>query len=560
MRRFEQLRRLSESVLLTSLLGLAACQANIDGPGADGSGGATGGTGAVDGSDPRVCVPGIPATSQVRRLLNREYDAVLRDLLGVTTLAGAANQPPSSLLVPDYDGSLTDIAWNGYLVAARTIAAETMAGANRSRYLTCDPAADGCLTETIRAFGRKAFRRPLTEAEVGRFSTLISLEPQGTPDEIAEAILTAFLASPSFLTLPELQSEKEGEAFRLSQHEIATRLSFLLWGSIPDDALSAAADAGELSTKEQMLAQAQRMLGVREKSGPIVKAFHRFYADIRDGSHWATLDHDATLYPNYSPAVVEPMMAEIDAFFEEVAMNGGGFRDLFLSPVGFVSAVTAPLYDLPAASYGAELTRVDLDPTLRPGFLTRVGFLSSYSKYSATSPILRGAYLSERIIGVKIQAPPPGATDTPLPEGDYRTNREIVEALTSPPNCRGCHANFINPPGFVLERYDAVGTWQDTDRLGGPIDSSADVFVGGTDPVPMSAPLELMTALAGSPDVQRRYAELWVAFATGRDPNANDACVVDELGLKLGQTGFTLLQLLSDLTQADSFRLRTAAP
>jgi hypothetical protein len=225
--------------------------------------------------DPKVCIMGVPATSQVPRLANAEYDATVRDLLGVTSLTTAGSMPPSSLLVPDFDGSLTDIAWNSYLVAAQTIAAEVMAGPGKASFIACDAAAPNCLADTIRSFGRKAFRRPLTDAEVSSFLRLDDLTPKGTPAEVAEAILHAFLASPSFITLAELAQTPEGAAIALSPHEVATRLSMLLWGSVPDDALNAAADAGALTTREQILAQAQRMVPLREKSGPVVAAFHR---------------------------------------------------------------------------------------------------------------------------------------------------------------------------------------------------------------------------------------------------------------------------------------------
>src|SRR5690606_24013718 len=153
--------------------------------------------------------------------------------LDVTSLTSGS--APSTLLVPDYDGSLTDIAWNSYLVAARDIAAQVISGPNRERFISCDPATPGCLTDTIRTFGRKAFRRPLTDTEVASFERLSSLDPPGTPDEIAQATLYAFLASPSFLTIAELDQTKNGDNYALSQHEIAARLSFLLWGSVPDE-------------------------------------------------------------------------------------------------------------------------------------------------------------------------------------------------------------------------------------------------------------------------------------------------------------------------------------
>jgi hypothetical protein len=489
-------------------------------------------------------------------MLNSEYDAVVHDLLGVTVLTSAGNAAPSSLLAADSEGSLTDIAWNAYLTAADRIAAEVMAGANRSKFIECDPAMAGCITNTIRSFGRKAFRRPLTDAEVLSFERLNNLTPKGTPTEVAEAVLYAFLASPSFIMLPELGQEQENGAIKLTSHEVATRLSFFLWGSIPDPALSMAADNGELATKEQILAQAQRMIMLRDKTAPVVAAYHRFYADIRLGSHWNGIDHDATKYPKWNARVPDAMMTEIDRFFEEVAFQGGMFKDLFLSKVAYVNRDTAPIYGLDAAAYGADLTRAELDPNQRPGFLTRVGFLASFSSGAMTSPILRGAYISKNVLGVHIDDPPPGAAETPVPPGNYTTNRQVMEALTAGDMCAGCHAGSINPWGFVLEGFDSIGGIQTTDPLGGAIDSTVEVEINGTVKT-ISTPIELMTEIGLGPDAKRRYAEKWVTFATGRVPNPNDACVVNDLDTKLSQDGYTILNVLADLTQADSFRLRT---
>jgi hypothetical protein len=488
---------------------------------------------------------------------NIEYDNVVHDLLGVTGIASSANARPSELLVADSDGSLTDIAWNAYLTVADKIATEVMAGANKTKFIACDPAAAGCLEQTIRDFGRKAFRRPLTDAEVTSFQRLSALTPAGAPAEVAEAILFAFLASPSFIMLPELSQEIENGALKLSQHEVATRLSFFLWGSVPDDVLTTAADMGMLATKDQILAQAKRMVLEREQTAATVATFHRAYADIRLGSHWDGIEHDATKYPTWSPAVRPAMMAEIDKFFEEVAFNGGAFKDLFLSPVAFVNKDTAPIYGLDPAAYGTELVKVTLDATQRPGFLTRVGFLSSFSAGASTSPILRGAYISKNILGVVIEDPPEDAADTPVPPGDYKTQRAVVEALTAGPTCAGCHAEAINPAGFVLEFYDSVGGWQTTDPLTGPIVGTADVMLSGGVTKTLSTPLELMTELGTGPDAKRRYAETWVTFATRRVPNPQDACTVDAIGTKLSEPSYTILDVLADLTQADSFRLRT---
>jgi hypothetical protein len=523
--------------------------------------GGTSGSGAASGSDggggAPTCVPGIPTTTQIPRMKMRQYDAVIKDLLDITALPTAPNVVPSSFLAEDSEGSMTGIAWNGYLNAGAAIAAEVLNGASRSKFISCDPSASGCFTETIKTFGRKAFRRPLTAAEVTSFERLIDLTPQGTPDQIAQAILYAFLVSPTFIMIPELAPDQEDGAFKLSQHELAARLSFLLWNSVPDAILSTAADAGQLATKEQLLEQARRMVQDRERTAPAVSAFHRVWADIRLGAHWDSIDHDTAKYPNWTPAVPAPMMAEIDAFFEDVAFEGGSFRDLFLSNVAFVNRDTAPIYGLDPASFGTDLTRVLLDQNQRPGFLTRVGFLASFSAGGSTSPILRGAYISTKVLGVHIDDPPEEAATTPIPMGKYETQREIVEAHTAGPKCAGCHAVAINPAGFVMERYDSIGAWQDVDPLGGAIEASAEVTFSDTNTKLIETPLALMTELGTGPDAQRRYAQQLVSFTTGRSKNDHDACVVDMLGTKLSQDGYSIVHVLADLTQADSFRLRT---
>jgi hypothetical protein len=488
---------------------------------------------------------------------NAAYDAVVRDLLGLTALASAGNQPPSSLLAPDSDGSMTDIAWNGYLSAAEKIAAEVMAGASKAQFIACDPSQSTCLTETVKGFGRKAFRRPLTDTEVTSFMRLNSFVPKGQPAEVAEAVLYAFLASPSFILLPELAQDKDGSNTKLSSYEMATRLSFLLWGTVPDDALNKAADAGQLSSKDQISAQAQRMLK-SDKAKAVVTDFLHYYAGIEAGSHWVNnASHDSTKYPSYTDASYAPAMSEMDAFFQDVVLNGGTFKDLFLSNTGFVTKDTAALYGLTPSSYGTQPTKVQLDANQRPGFLTRVGFLSTFAKYDATSPILRGAFISGRILGVNPGTPDPAFLKTAIPTGNYTTQRQAIDALTSNQPCQSCHGVIINPSGFVLEHFNAVGGWQDTDPLGGPIDGTADVRFSSTDTKTISNPLGLMSEIANLPEAKRHYAEQWVAFASGRVPNPADACIVNQLGSNLAGPSYPVLNVMADYTQADSFRLRT---
>jgi hypothetical protein len=551
---------------MTALAGCGAgSAADPGGPGATGGNGPTGTGGGNAGGggaglDPNVCVQGIPATTQIPRLLNRQYENVVRDLLGVTVLDGA---PVSAALVGDFTGPMTAPAWQQYQRAAEKIAAEVMAGPNRPKFISCDPAAAGCLKTTIETFGRKAFRRALKPEEVASFETLSKTTPAGTPEQVAEATLHAFLVSPSFLLVPEINTETEGAAVKLSQQELATRLSFLLWGSVPDELLNAAADGGQLQTKEQILAQAQRMIQVREKTGPLIAAFHGEWAQMNSGSsHWFKIDHDPAKYPGYTAAAKTTYQKELQAFFEEVAFTNGSFQELFLSNVGFVNQDNAAIYGLDPAQYGSELTKVALDSAQmpRPGFLTRAGFLSSYANYDASSPILRGAFIAS-MLNITPGAPVPGAVDAKV-EGSFPTQRAYVEALTEKMQpCQGCHSVF-NPPGYVLESYDGIGKWQTTDLRGGAIDASvttATVDLGDGVAKQISSPVQLMQEIAKMPKAQELYARAWVAYAYGRSANANDQCVVDQLKTKLTATGYSILNLLGDLTQADSFRLRIRA-
>ena len=529
-----------------------------------GAGGASGisagGSGAATTSA-LSCTPGVPATSQIPRLKDAAYDSVVRDLLGLTGLSSNGNQPPSSLLTPDSDGVLTDIGWNGYLSAAQEIAAEVMAGTNKSNFMSCDPTKDtSCLTNTVKSFGRKALRRPLTDKEVTSFMRLNSLSPAGQPLEVAEAILYALLASPSFILLPELAQDQDGSGnIKLNSYEVATRLSFLLWGTVPDDTLSKAADAGQLATKDQISTQAQRMLK-SDKAKAVVTNFAHYYAGMVTGSHWINNNsHDSSKYSNWTDAAYAPALAEMDAFFQDVVLNGGKFKDLFLGRNAFITKDTAALYGLKSADYGAQPTKVQLDATQRPGFLTRVGFLSTFSKYDVTSPILRGAFIAGRVLGVNPGTPDPNFTKVPIPPGNYTTMRQAVDALTANEPCKSCHGVNINPSGFVLEHYNSVGSWQDTDPLSGPIDGTADVRFSATDTKTIHNPVELMTEIAGLPEAKHLYAQQWVAFASGRVPNSNDECIVSQISTSMASDSYAVMSVIADYTQADSFHLRTVS-
>jgi hypothetical protein len=547
--------------------GSGAAPSGPVGSGAATSGSVGSGSGGVTGTTPgnpakADCTPGVAITSQIPRLTNAEYDATVRDLLGVTALpSGSA---PSNLLATDQSGGLTDVGWAAYKTVAESISAQVMANAAmKAKFISCDPAAGTCLHDTAVSFGRKAFRRPLSAEEIAAFDTFIAkgkdITPTGAPSEVAEALLYLFLVSPGFLQREELQEVSDSAGhFNLSSFEVASRLSYMLWGSTPDAALNQAADAKQLETPAQILAQAQRMLK-DPKARDMTSSFHRYYMLMGLNTRWDNTNKDASLYPAFNRNLVGPMQEETEMFFDNIVFaKGGTFEDLLTSTTAFVSSATAPLYGLDPSKFTAGLTETKLDEN-RPGFLTRLGFLNAYSGYSGTSPILRGAFITKQVLGIPIGAPPPGAEQTPLPPSSAMldTNRKRFDALTSGDACKGCHASFINPPGFAMEAFDTVGNWQTTEKgTNTPIDSTADVTLDGSTKVHVTGPKDLMAAIVTSPGAKAQYASKWVSFAYERESSPDDACTVQQLAAKMTAGGYTVQNLITDLTQTLSFRVR----
>lgn len=538
-------------------------------PGAGGSSGGT--TPSAGGSSPGStidanCTQMVEATSQVPRLTNAQYDRTIRDLLGVTNLNAANGVVPSTLLATDFSGGMTDLAWANYKDVADKISAQVIADPTlTANFMKCTPTAGdtSCLHQTIIDFGRRAFRRALTSDEVARFDKIVAagatITPTGAPMEVAQALLYMFLISPTFIQRAETTEVSDGAGhFTLSSTEIAQRLSYMLWGTTPDDTLNQAADANMLQTPDQIAAQATRMLQ-DPKARDMVQAFHAHYLLMDSESHWATASRDPTLFPNFNPAIVGTLSDETLKFFDAITFTPGStFKDFLTSPIAFVNKDTAPLYGLDGSKYGTDLTQVTLDATQRPGFLTRLGFLMNFASYTRTNPIYRGAFISKQILGMDIPAPPPGATTTPLPtDADLDTNRKQVDAQTSGDTCAGCHHTYINPPGFVMEAFDAMGAWRTTESNGVALDTTADITLEDGQPtVHVTNPSELMAAMAASSGVLEQYVSQWVGYAYQRPGDPADACTVAQLSAKMVGGNYAILNLVADLTQTQSFRLR----
>lgn len=517
---------------------------------------------AVPGSDSpssqaaTSCEPGIPLTSQIPRLTNAQYERTVYDLLGT---------PSPGLLATEQAGAITKSVWDGYRASANQLAATVMTSADlRANFMPCTLEGDGvdCLRQTIVEFGTRAYRRPLTDEEVAGYETLITkrneITANGTADEVAQVILATFLQSPSFLWRAELsETPAPSGAFQLTSYEVASRLSYLLWGSMPDQELFAAAAADELQTQDQVLAQALRMVA-DPKALDIAREFHREYLHLHANGRWDSARKDTELFPGFTDDVVPTMIGETERLFEQVFTSGGTFEDLFTTNKGYVTAATAALYGLPnPQQYGSELTEVELEG--RPGFLTRIGFLAAFANQNRTNPIVRGTFITKDVLGVDPGSPDPNVANTPLPsDPSLDTIRKKVDAMTASPACKGCHHSYINPPGFVMEAFDAAGAIQTEERdTKAPIDTTAEVYFSKTaDPVRVEGPEDLMQLIAQSPTAQRRYVAKWVGYAFQRELTGPDQCAVDELAARVASGGYTLQNLLADLSQTDYFLTR----
>jgi hypothetical protein len=504
-----------------------------------------------------ACVPGIPVTSQLPRLTNAQYQRTVYDLLGVID---------PGLLSVEQAGPITKPTWDGYTLSADAITNEVMGKPElKANFMKCTPEGDGdeCLRATITEFGARAYRRPLTAEESAAYEDILAARAEitegNTVDQVASVLLSTFLKSPSFIHRSELSQTQDANGnFTLSPYELASRLSYMLWGTMPDQELFDAAKNDALRTKDQVLAQAQRMVK-DEKARSVVNEFHDKYLHISTSERWGATAKDTSLFPEFSPQVTGDMILETQMLFDEVFTSGGSFQDLLLTKTAFVTARTAPLYGLTATGFGDTPTKTELDAT-RPGFLTRVGFLAAFSNQNRTNPIVRGAFILKDVMGMDPGPPPAAAADAVFPANDaaLATIRQKVEAMTSAKGCKECHEPYVNPPGFALEVFDTAGKVQSTEKgTATPIDSAVQ-FKTSTEatPVTIKTPVELMTAIANASTAQRYYAEQWVAKAYERPLTAADVCTVDALSTKVASGNYSLQDLLTDLTQQDLFMAR----
>jgi hypothetical protein len=507
---------------------------------------------------PPECTPGTPKTTQIPRLTNLQYDNTVADLIGVDLKLS------QTTLATESKGNMDTVTLKGFQTAAANIASTIITDATaRAKVITCTTGDAACATDVITNFGAKVFRRPLTTTEVDKYVAVFNdttLTETGTFDEQLQVVLEALFQSPYFVTVAEASETAAsdsagGQVFALSGHEVAARLSYMLWDTTPDDALIAAAAAGSLTTDAGIAEQATRMLG-DARAAKLVERMHGNYMRMGAGTRWEGYSRDAATYPLYSPDQAPALSQETLAFATSIFENGGTFQDLMTSTKGFVNADTAPLYGLNAADYGAELEEADLGAT-RPGILTRAGFLAANAYGNRTSPIFRGAFVQKFVLCATIGDPSPEAAATPLPDdANLVTNRQKTDAQTAAEagGCKACHHTIINPAGFAFEGFDGAGGVQTMDN-GVAVDTTADVLIDGNT-LHVTGAADLVAAIASSPGAYQCYSKKWVEVGYNRVLSGQDQCTVNDIASRMSAEGYSVKQLITDLATVESFRYR----
>ena len=536
---------------------LGGCNGMI-GEAGGGSGGPGGGVGRTQEficQNPNEIVLG---SSPVRRLTNVEYDNTVRDLLG-GNIPQLPEQPSDAVLKGSFENDALSLGPSDVRIARYETAAMALGehaannGASRDRVLPCEADSAECGMEFVESFGKRAFRRPLTNDELDRWSAFF--ESQRTEidfDAAVQLTVAAMLQTPHFLYRLENQaSEINGDQLELSQHELASRLSYLLWESMPDEELMAAADEGRLSSDAELEAQARRLLA-DERAREAVRNFHRqwLYLDRVLGE-----DKVSEMFPMWSGPVRESAKEETLLFVENTFFEGGTVKDLFTSNIAYVDDAMAELYDIPTPS--EPWSQVELDPLERAGILSRIAFLAGNAHDANGSPPLRGVYVMERLLCEKRPSPPADANISPVvadPNQGPMTNRQLFEQRVSPSACQGCHVR-IDGFGYGFENYDAAGIYR-TEDAGLPVDASGHAYGIGND-APYEGAVELQGLLGESDVVRDCVAKQWFVYANGRAMEPADTCQVEAIQQAFAESDGNLMELLVNIVMRPEFRLRS---
>lgn len=528
-----------------------------------GSGDPAGPVGPTGTTSPLCQGTGLsPGPTYIRRLTKLEYSNTVRDLLGDTS--GVADRFPAEEIRLGFDNNATALTVSPvlaeqYLLAAETIAA-TAVNANWARIQPCDPAgpagADACAKQFVSVFGEAAYRRPLDADDT---ATLMSVFAAGAATDFKTGIrlvIETALQSPRFLYRVEFGATPlAGETVvKPDDWEMASRLSYTLWHTMPDAELFAAARAGLLSAPENIAAEVNRMV-MDPRAHDLVADFNAQWLHLDDIEG---VEKDAKVFPKFTPAIAGLMRQETDRFLEDVLWSpgGGDLATMFTAPFTYVNAALATYYGI-AGVTGTAFVKVPVDGVTRGGLLTQGGLLSLLGKANQTSPVHRGKFVREQLLCTELPPPPANLTIKPPELSATLTTRQRFTQHAADAACAGCH-HLMDPIGLGFESFDGAGVFRATEN-GQAIDDSGEVLesdIAG----PFHGVIELGGKLASSEQVRSCVATKWFRYGYGRGETDADGCSLAAIKAGFAAGGYKVRDILVALTQTDAFLYRQVIP
>jgi len=417
------------------------------------------------------------------------------------------------------------------------------------RIIPCDPPhREDCARKIIHDFARRAFRRPVTDDEVNRLMRYVKMaEEEGDSFERGIQLATqAILVSPHFLFRVELDSTNEVR--ELNDFELASRLSYFLWSSMPDDELFSLAEQGKLRDPQVLAAQAKRMMK-DPKSRAFVQNFAGQWLQLRN---LALVNPDKQRFPDWDEDLRAAMRTETELFFEDIMRNDRSVLDFIDGKFTYVNERLAKHYGIRGVT-GEQFRRVTLAGPQRSGVLTQASVLTVTSNPTRTSPVKRGKWILEQFLNAP-PPPPPANVEELKEDGPLKgTLRQKMEQHRKNPSCATCHQQ-MDPLGFALENYDAIGAWRKLDD-GLPVDASGELPSGEK----FDTPAQLKAVLKNqSKQFVRCLTEKMLTYALGRGLVAEDRCSVDDITKAVIKGQYRFSALVTEIVKSDTFRKKRA--
>lgn len=484
-----------------------------------------------------------------QRLTNRQYDNTVRALLGDDSAPASKSfsaegsgtsgfSSPSLVSVVDVDR---------FRAVAEQLATSAVPKLVPGKLLPCDPASgeDACAEQFITKFGTRAFRRPLEATELGDLKGLYKTARTELAEDFKgglRIVIGALLQSPDFLYHWQIPSSDAAQTDpKFASYAVASRLSYFLQNTMPDDSLFEAAATGKLTTEADIEAQARRLLAMPE-AREALESFHVQWLHLQNVTNLNKID---PAWPGAKAAV----LAETFAFVDHVLREGdGSLATLLTAPFSFVNQATAPIYGVDGVTGDAFVKR---DLPNRWGLLTQASVLAAQSKSNEDDPILRGKLVRENLLCHKLPPVPPNVPELPKPD-ETVSNRKRHEQHMAVQPCKGCHMP-MDPIGFGLGNYDAIGRYRTKDGAH-DVDARGTIFsIDGKD-IEFNGARELATILSESDEVRRCVMTKWFRYAFGRGETALDQPSIDGVYQTYSGTAFNVREMLVAIVKSPSFR------